>query len=415
MLSWFTRPRNQGRSARALDAMHTAIAMDPQLVYHSALHNEALNQHQPQQALPHIEACLARRPDIAHFHFLRGCILDMSGNPEEACAAFRTTIELEPCHELAHSYLALALPHREAECVHAATMALTLDPDSAPAALALVQARWLQPRNAPALLKLLADWLRPDGSPRLGLPRQARQRWTAQIRVMRGYRGLVTMHTPRWKTAWDDLAVSFADCIANPPDVIWMGDSLVQHCLGCDDYDRADFWLRMLHSLPAAEYRAAVCTGEWHLAQKQTGRAEQHFRKALAAAPSGHSHDYACAQLAWTAWHRGDPAAAAAHVAEASQDDDCPELLQIKAQLALTAGDLGAAHLHANELAAHSDVTALHILGLSLQARGRHAEADHCFRKAIRRARAGYRLNIHERKRVQDCKRLLNGARVLHQ
>jgi tetratricopeptide (TPR) repeat protein len=65
----------------------------------------AIDQGNPDQAIPKINRVIRTWPDAAEPHFLLGKALEKKGEPQQAIAEFRTTLEIDPAHKQAKAAL----------------------------------------------------------------------------------------------------------------------------------------------------------------------------------------------------------------------------------------------------------------------------------------------------------------------
>lgn len=118
-------------------------------------------------ALPHFDAMIAAEPDFAPSHAARGAALEALGRVEEAEAAFRQAVELQPDNLLAVAGLAstASRANRHAEARGFAEQVLAVEPGFPDAVIVLARADLADgdyPASETRLQAVLADSRTPE-------------------------------------------------------------------------------------------------------------------------------------------------------------------------------------------------------------------------------------------------------------
>jgi Tfp pilus assembly protein PilF len=131
----------QGKSREAVAELEKAVAIDPKhLKAHNNLALAAIDAGELELAEAHYRESLAIKPDAAIYNDL-GFVLERMGMSDDAAAAFRKALELNPKSSAAHTNLgaALARSGQNAEAEKHFRAALEADPKNEAAQQALAQ------------------------------------------------------------------------------------------------------------------------------------------------------------------------------------------------------------------------------------------------------------------------------------
>lgn len=248
------------------------------------------------------------------------------------------------------------------------------------------------------MLRLCADWLKPDGTFRMDWRRRRARYINAEtVRGLRVLRGTAFLGKRQMQEAYCDLksVVGTADSAASE----FESNTFLRICLVMNKYAEAAEHLQCV-SARENKYMVSNCRGVLSYAQGRYEQALEAYRDALDVAETPEQRERALEELGWTLWNLERFSESWLCAEKVSGDRG----LLLRAQLKFSEKDFAASQALLeqirNELS--EDITTHQLLGAVLEAQGETAKARAAYQRCLE---LGWRASWEpERARVESAR-----------